>query len=358
MLTVSAAAWLLFSLLLLMPLFTLTVAVALLLTALLEPLARWLRRRGLNVALASLLVVLLLVAVLVGIAFLVGFRAFGKLRDLAGPLAAAIDRIRSWLVDGPLHLDRGQVSNLRNTVVARIYDVTPQPTAAARMALFLLATVILVVFLLFFLLKDGAQMWAWLLERVPDRRRRQVDGAGRCAWTTLGHYVRGVLVVACIDAVGIGTALLVLGVPLWVSLTLLTFIGAFIPLVGATVSGAVAVLVTLVTNGTADAMIVLVVVLVVQQVEGNLLQPLIVSRWLRLHPVAVMLGVIAGGLLWGLGGALVAVPLLAVIYQVGEHLRENRVGPAGHGSTPQPLPSAPVAGLGAPAAMHDGDRPG
>ena len=141
--------------------------------------------------------------------------------------------------------------------------------------------------------------------------------------TTLARYVRGVVVVALIDAVGIGTTLLVLGVPLWVSLTLLTFLGAFVPLFGATVSGAVAVLATLVTNGTTD--VVLVVVLVVQQLEGNVLHPLIVGRTLRLHPVVILVAVTSGTLLWGLAGALLAVPVVAVIYQVGEYVRHHRV---------------------------------
>jgi predicted PurR-regulated permease PerM len=322
-LALAASGWLVFWFLLRVPLITVALAVALLLTALVEPVARWLCHCGLRPALGALLAVLLLVGTLTGVGFLLGFRAAAKLRDLTQPLAAGIDRIRVWLVEGPLRVDPEQVVEVRNAVVNQVYEVAPDPTAAARMALHLLAAVVLVTFLLFFLLKDGAGMWAWLLERVPDRRRGQVDGAGRCAWTALARYVRGVVVVALIDAVGIGAALLVLGVPLWVSLTLLTFIGAFIPLFGATVSGVVAVLVTFVTNGATDAIIVLVVVLVVQQVEGNLLQPLIVGRALRVHPTAVLVAVTAGTLLWGLAGALLAVPLMAVTYRVGEYVRQH-----------------------------------
>ncbi len=264
MLALAATGWLVFWFLLRMPLLTVAIAAALLLTALVEPVARWSCHRGLHPALAALLSVLLLVGILTGVGFLLGFRGAAKLRDLTQPLAAGIDRIRVWLVEGPPHVDPQQVADVRNAVVGGIYELTPGPTAAARMALHLLAAVVLVAFLLFFLLKDGAGMWAWLLERLPDRRRGQIDGAGRCAWSVLSRYVRGVVVVALIDAVGIGAALLILGVPLWVSLTLLTFLGAFVPLFGATVSGAVAVLVTLVTNGLGDAVIVLVVVLVVQ----------------------------------------------------------------------------------------------
>ncbi|WP_158544547.1 AI-2E family transporter [Blastococcus sp. TBT05-19] len=326
-LVLAGVAWLGLELLLSIPFLTVTVSVAVLLAALVEPLARGLCRRGIPPAVAALASVLFLVGTLVGAGFLIGFRAAGKLRDLTQPLAAGIDRVRVWLVEGPLQLDPQQVTEMRNAVVTQVYALAPEPMAAARTALQLLAAVVLVAFLVFFLLKDGVTMWGWLLERVPDRRREQVDGAGRSAWSALARYVRGIVVVALIDAVGIGAALLVLGVPLWVSLTLLTFLGAFVPLFGATVSGVVAVLVTLVTNGPTDAIVVLVVVLVVQQLEGNVLQPLIVGRALRLHPVVVLLAVTAGTLLWGLAGALLATPLVAVCYQVGEHLRRHRLPP-------------------------------
>ena len=338
-LMLAAVGWLLFWFLLRLPLLTVAIAVALLLTALVQPVARWLHRGGLGDGMSALLSVLFLLGVMIGIGFLVGFRAADKLRNLARPLTAGIDRIRVWLTEGPLGLNPQQVTEIRNTVVDRVYALTPEPTAAARMAVYLLAAVILVAFLTFFLLKDGAAMWSWLLGWVPDRRREQVDGAGHSAWTVLSQYVRGVVVVALIDAVGIGAVLLVLGVPLWVSLTLLTFIGAFVPLFGATVSGAVAVLVTLVTNGVTDAVIVLVAVLVVQQVEGNVLQPIIVGRTVRLHPVVILVAVTAGSLLWGLAGALLAVPLVAVTYRVLGFLRENptpRATTTEH-SAPDPL---------------------
>ena len=338
LLVLAASVWLAFWFLLKIPLLTVTVAVALLLTALLEPIARRMCARGVHPGIAALLTVLLLFGVLIGVGSLVGFRAAAMLRDLTRPLTAAIDRIRVWLIEGPLGLDPQQVTEIRNTVVDRVFQLSPDPVAAARMVLGGLAALVLVAFLLFFLLKDGAAMWSWLVGKVPGRRREQVDGAGRCAWMTLSHYVRGVVVVALIDAVGIGAALLLLGVPLWVSLTLLTFLGAFVPLFGATVSGAIAVLITFVTNGFADAIIVLVVVLVVQQVEGNVLQPLIVGRSLRLHPAAVLLAVTAGLLLFGLAGALLAVPLMAVVYRVAEYLRQHPARSAGPADGWVPLP--------------------
>lgn len=341
LLALAGVGWLIFWLLLRLPLISFVLALAVLLAALTAPISSALRRAGAPPALAALAAVLSLAAVLLGIGFVVGFRAASAMQDLTRPLAAGIDRIRVWLIEGPLGLDPAQVADIRNQIVTWLYEAGPTPTDGARMAVSVLGALILVAFLVFFLLKDGAVMWAWLLERVPDRRREQVDGAGRAAWTTLAGYVRGAVVVATIDAVGIGLALLVLGVPLWLSLTLLTFVGAFIPLLGATVSGAAAVLVTLVTNDLTDAIIVLVVVLVVQQVEGNLLQPLIMGRVLHLHPAAILVAVTAGGLLLGIPGALLAVPLVAVSYRVVEHVRLHPVDPV-----PAP-PGAPAAPAGA-----------
>ncbi|WRL66353.1 AI-2E family transporter [Blastococcus brunescens] len=228
-LALAALGWLAFWLLLRLPLVTLALALAVLLTALMAPMSRALRRAGLPAAVSALLGVLALAAVLLGIGFLIGFRAAAAVQDLTRPLAAGIDRIRVWAIEGPLGLDPQQVAEIRNEIVTWLYEAGPSPTAGARMAVYVLGGLILVAFLVFFFLKDGEAMWAWLLERVPDRRRDQVDGAGRSAWSTLASYVRGAVVVALIDAVGIGAALLILGVPLWISLTLLTFVGAFVP---------------------------------------------------------------------------------------------------------------------------------
>lgn len=357
LLALAGIGWLLFWFLLRLPLVTVTIAVALLLTAVVQPINRWLADRGLPRALAALLSVLLLLGVLVGSGFLIGFRAADQLRNLTRPLAAGIDRIRVWLIDGPLGLDPQQVTQARNAVVDRIFRLAPEPTAVASVALYALAAVLLVAFLTFFLLKDGASMWAWVLRLVPARRQDQVDGAGSAAWGTLSRYVRGVIVVALIDAVGIGATLLVLGVPLWASLTLLTFLGAFVPLFGATVSGAVAVLVTLVTNGLTDSVIVLIAVLVVQQVEGNILHPLIVGRALRLHPTVILVAVTAGSLLWGLAGALLAVPLVAVAYRVLNYLRENPVAAPSSGALPEEPGPPPVPDEPSPApAVAAGTR--
>ena len=297
---------------------------ALVLTALLEPIARGLRRLGLPPALAAALTTVTLLGALAGLALLVYRRSTSQLSELPSILTVAAEQARRWLIQGPLQLDPSQVTQVRNVVVERLSAATPSPVAGAMTGVRLFTATALVVFAVFFLLKDGPRMWQWLLGWTPGRRRAEVDLAGTAAWGTLTGYVRGIVAVATVDALAIGTALLVLGVPLWLSLTILTFFGAFLPVIGATVAGAVAVVVTLVLEDGRDAVIVLVVVLVVQQLEGNVLHPLIMGRALRLHPLAVLSAVTAGALLFGIVGALVAVPLIAVTYSAAAALRSSR----------------------------------
>ncbi|MGY1669133.1 AI-2E family transporter [Geodermatophilus sp. SYSU D00710] len=335
----AGVVWVVWRLVVSLPFLSLTAALSVVLAAAAAPLAARLRRTGLTDGWAALVCVLLFSAGLVALGALVGFRTTAALRDLTRPLAAAVDRVRVWLVEGPLELDSAQVTDLRNRLVSWLFEVTPDPAEGARTVLAAAAGLFLVLFLTFFLLKDGRRMWSWFLVRTPVGRRSQVDGAGRAAWRTLSRYTGGLVVVALIDAVGIGLALLLLGVPLWISLTLLTFLGAFVPLLGATVSGVVAVLVTMVTNGVADAAVVLVVVLVVQQLEGNVLQPLVMQRAVSLHPVVTLGAVTAGTLLLGIAGALLAVPVVAVVYRVAEHVRTHPV-------VTQPSHPAPDPGTG------------
>ena len=297
---------------------------ALVLTALLEPMARGLRRLGLPPPLAAALTTVTLLGALVGLALLVYRRSTSQLSDLPSILTVATEQARRWLVQGPLQLDPTQVTQVRNLVVERLSAATPSPLAGAMTGLRLLTATALVVFAVFFLLKDGARMWRWLLGWTRAGDRAAVELAGTAAWATLTSYVRGIVAVATVDAVAIGTALLVLGVPLWLSLTVLTFFGAFVPVIGASIAGAVAVVVTLVVQGGRDAVIVLLVVLVVQQLEGNVLHPMIMGRALRLHPLAVLCAVTAGGLLYGVVGTLVAVPLTAVTYSAAAALRSRR----------------------------------
>ena len=320
-LLIGAVAWVVVQLLLQVALLTVALGVALLATALLDPVHRRLRRLGLPAGLAALTGTVVLLSLPIAVGLLLYARVSARLADLGVAVTQGIDRVRLWLISGPLQLDPAQVDGLRDTLVVRLQAALPGAVAGTTTALRVLGATLLVAFAVFFLLKDGAQMWAWVLRGLPATARPRIDDAGRQAWSAVAGYGRGVVVIALLDALFIGTALLVLGVPLWLSLTLLTFVAAFVPYLGATVAGAAAVLVTLVTNGTQDALVVAVVVLLVQQIEGNLLQPLVMERALRLHPLVVLTSVTAGGLLLGVAGAAAAVPLVAAVRRATGALR-------------------------------------
>ncbi|MDQ4021061.1 MAG: AI-2E family transporter [Actinomycetota bacterium] len=333
LLVVAAAVAVLGWVLMKVSLVTIAVLLALLLAALLEPLARLLRR-VMPAPLAALLSLLVILGVVGGTGYLLTRRVTGQIDNLTASLTAALGRIRNWLVTGPLSLQPQQVDQVRAQLVGAVRSAAPSGFTAASMVISVLTGVVIVLFVLFFLIKDGRGMWHWVVGVAPARHRARINEAGRLAWATTGRYVVGVVVIALIDAVAIGTGLFVIGVPLALSLTILIFLGAFVPLLGATVSGAVAVLVTLVTNGLADALIVLGLVLVVQNLEGNLLQPLIQGRAVRLHPVVILVAVTAGFLLFGIAGAVIVVPVVAVTYRVATYLRDpDPAAPATHPPT-------------------------
>ena len=331
-LVVVLAGWVVLQVLLAVPLVTIVVVVALLLCALLRPLVPLVERTGAPAWLGALVALLALLTVVVGSLYWVAQRVLHQVDDLQQTLTSGIDDLRNLLTSPPLSLDPSAVSQARDRLVEYVQQAAPSAMTGATLLLQLLAGALLVVFVLFFLLKDGPGMWRWALRWVPARRRERTDGAGYRAWTTLTGYVHGMVFVAFVDALGIGGTLFLLGVPLAASLTVLTFLGAFVPIVGATVSGAVAVLVTLVTRGATEALIVLAVVLLVQQLEGNVLQPLVMGHAVKLHPVVIALAVTVGGLLAGIAGAVVAVPLVAVSYRVVDQLKRDGAEPS-YGST-------------------------
>ena len=178
--------------------------------------------------------------------------------------------------------------------------------------------------LVFFFIRDGAQIWGWVVDLFPSRVRPDAHAVGRRSWSALSGYVRGMALVALVDAVLIGLALAIIGVPLVVPLMALTFFGAFVPLVGAFVAGLVAALVALVSRGLVAALLVTGAIVVIQQLEGDLIYPQVVGRSVNLHPVAVLLAVAAGAVLGGIAGAVLAVPAAAVLWATVVQLREAR----------------------------------
>jgi putative heme transporter len=320
---VAAAVWVVGKVFLAVSALSVAVAVAVLLTALLQPVATLLRRLRAPAALAALGGVLILLGLIAVAGLLLVNQLTDQFADLGTTLATGWRDIRHTVTDGPLPINEKRLDDLAGAVREQLGRAV-DPAAGASAALQGAGGALLALVLLFFLLKDGDRMWGWFLRLLPERRRTIADEAGRAGWSTLSRYVRGTMVVAAVDAVGIGLALLVIGVPLVGPLALLTFLGGFVPILGATVAGAVATLVALVMNGPTDALLVLAAVIAVQQLEGNLLEPLIVGHAVKLHPAVVLLAVTAGTLLGGIAGAVVAVPMVAVLYRVGTMLLDRR----------------------------------
>ncbi len=293
------------------------VAVALLLTALLGPVVDWLTRRRVPRGVATLVV---LVAGLALIGGLLGFvvQAFiNGLPDLQSQVASSVQQIRVWLQHPPFGLPPVNLQNLLDSLSRSVannrYAITSGALSTAFTVGQYLAGAALALFTLIYFLYGGRSMWRFLLGAVPGPVRDRVDVAGQRAFGSLVGFIRATALVAVVDAVGIGIGLVAVGAPLVVPLAALTFLAAFIPVVGAVVSGVVAVLVVLVTNGLVPALIVLAVVVGVQQLEGNVMQPLLMGRAVELNGVAVVLAVAVGSVVAGIAGALLAVPLLAVL---------------------------------------------
>nr|MDT0660214.1 AI-2E family transporter [Micromonospora sp. DSM 115978] len=295
---------------------TIAVAATLFLAALLDPVTARLRRARWPAGLAALASVLLLLLILVGTIGLAWSLTADQFADLAGRLDEGTARLRDFLTSGSAPISPERLDTLIAQAEGGLRRWAPDPVAGARTAAETLGAVLLGLVLLFFLLKDGRKMWRWLLHRVSDRTRPVFMAAGQTGWHTLAAYTRGTVAIAAIDAAGIGLALVLLRVPLALPLTLITFLGAFVPIIGATVAGSVAVLVALAANGPTTALLTAAAVIAVQQLEGNLLEPLIMKRQVRLHPVVVLVVVTAGTLTAGIAGAFVAVPVTAILYQV------------------------------------------
>ena len=330
LLVVAAAGALIVWLLIRLRIVVLPVVLALLVTTVLTPPARWLRARGWPRALASWAVLLAALLVLLGGMAGVSWQTAESSGDLDVNVEQGIEEVQQWLIDGPLGIPRERVDQVdeqaREWLSSGDGLVSSVGVDQARTALEVLGGLLLTIVLVFFFINDGDRIWGWFTRRMGSRAGPHADEAGRRAWRALGGFVRGSAIVATVDAVLIGLAIALLGVPLVIPLAALTFIGGFLPLVGAVVAGAVAVLVALATQGVVTALILLAVVIAVQQVEGNILQPVVMSRAVSLHPIAILLAVGAGAAVGGIVGAFLAVPTAAAGAAVAGYAWE-RVGP-------------------------------
>jgi predicted PurR-regulated permease PerM len=312
-------------------------AIALLLSALLTPAVIALRRLNVPRSLATALVLVGGLAAVVGTLTLVVNQFVAGVPDLADNAREGIGRIQSWLETGPLHLSDSQletaVDTATNWVKQNRDTLTTGALSTASGVFDVLAGLFLVLFATFFFLRDGERIWRAVVSVLPRAARAPVAAAGEASWITLVAYVRATVLVAFIDAVGIGIACAVLDVPFAFSLAALVFLASFVPIVGATLSGAVAVLVALVAKGPVIALILLAAVIAVQQVEGHVLQPLIMGRAVAIHPLVVIVAIATGVVLAGIVGALVSVPIVAVLNTAIRRIVTHR---------PEPPPEAVV----------------
>ncbi|MEU3780172.1 AI-2E family transporter [Streptomyces sp900129855] len=372
LLVLAGTVWILIKVISAVQLVVMAFVVALLLTALLEPTVARLKRVGVPGGPATALTAILGFVVIGLMGWFVTWQVMANIDNLSDQVQSGIDDLRRWLLNSPFHVTDKQINgiakNLREAIGDNTDAITSVGLEGVTVVVEALTGILLAFFSTLFLLYDGKRIWEWTLKLVPAAARPGVAGAGPRAWATLTAYVRGTVIVALIDAIFIGLGIYFLDVPMAVPLAVFIFLFSFIPLVGAVASGALAVVVALVTQGVFTAVMTLAVVLAVQQIEGHILQPFILGRAVRVHPLAVVLSVAAGGMVAGIGGAIVAVPLVAVTNTVVGYLhaysREQalRQSPRPRGATaagvaPVAAPAPAAARSAAPTAAPQDQKP-
>lgn len=305
---------------------TLPLAIALLIAALVGPAVDRLQALRLPRPLATGLVMILGITVVGLLLTYVGQQVVSGAQDLAASLVEGLDQVREWLLSGPLNLSDSQLDAWIESAQKAITESTGEGGALTRVTEVgtvvghVVAGFFIILFATYFFLADGGRIWAWLVHLAPRAAREHVDGSGRVAWISLTQFVRATVLVALADAIGVTIVAAILGVPFVLAIGVLVFLGAFIPMVGATVAGTVAVLVALVDQGPITALLMLGGVILVQQIEGHILQPFLMGRFVSLHPLGVIVAIGCGVLVAGIAGALIAVPLVAAGNAVVNHL--------------------------------------
>lgn len=292
--------------------------IALILAAAIGPFVNMLRRRGLPGAAATGIAFVALLALLAGVTTVIVMSVRSQWNELVQQAASGLDELEKFLLTGPFPLDREQLNQAREGIIqfATSSQVRSGAISGLSVVTEFIAGATLMAVILFFFLKDGAKIWNFFLRPFSGQREAKLRRAGRRTLEVLGGYVRGTAIVALVDTVAIGAALLILQVPLAIPLAIIIFMGAFIPLVGATVAGILAALVALVANGPVVALIVVAVVIAVNQLEGDLLQPVVMGKSLQLHALVILMALTAGTILAGIIGAVLSVPIAAVVWAV------------------------------------------
>ena len=294
------------------------VVIALILASAIYPLMRWMRSKGLPSILATWIALVSILVVLGGIGWLIVWAVRSQWDDLVDSASKGFGQLQDWLGTLPFDIDEKQIEDAKQTAVDFLTSSQFGSGALAGVsatASFLTGLVLMVV-VLFFFLKDGPRLWEFLLRPFTGTAYDRAKRIGGKTVDTLGGYVRGTATIAAVDAIGIGIGLAIIGVPLALPLSVIVFLTAFIPIVGATAAGILAALVALVANGPVAALIVVGIVVLVNQLEGNFLQPVVMARSLKLHALVVLLALTAGTILGGIVGAVLAVPIAAVAWGI------------------------------------------
>ncbi|RKT78777.1 putative PurR-regulated permease PerM [Terracoccus luteus] len=297
------------------------IAIAVLLTALLGPLAKWLQR-WMPAGPATGLTLVGLLVVVGGLFTLVGSQFSSGFSDLTNQVAGGLEQVRDW-VRTTFKITDSQFNDYFDTLrqqVGNSGNLGDTASSIGLSATHFVAGIFIALFAFFFFTYQGSSIWAWVVQLFPRVARPRVNSSGLIAWGQLSAFVRATVIVALVDAIGIGLGAAILKVPFALAIGILVFLFAFIPIVGALLSGAVAVLLALVAHGPGIALIMLAVVIAVQQVESHVLQPFLLGKAVHVHPLAVILAVAGGSVVAGIVGALTAVPFAAVVNAVGRHL--------------------------------------
>lgn len=320
----------------------LPIIVALLASTLLMPVVRWLRGRGLPDSLAAAVAMVAAVIVIAAIATAVAPSISDQFGDLRPRAEQGIREASDVLADPPFNVSQRELDDTVDNGITRLRENSGPLARGVQSGAVLLGEIvtglIIAVLLTFFLLKDGERMWGFLLTLVSSRRRADAHEIGTRVYAALAGYVRGIALVGLVDAVLIGLALLIIGVPLVVPIMVITFFAAFVPLIGAFVAGLVAVLIALVAGGVVDALLVLGAIVLVQQIEGHVLYPVLMSRTVHLHPAVIVVALAVGGVLAGIVGVFLAVPIAGIVSVVLEYARGA------------PAPESPLSRSEPPAA--------
>nr|WP_306362953.1 AI-2E family transporter [Nocardia sp. CC227C] len=336
---IAAGAWVLGWITARMWVAVLPMALAVVVATVLWPPTRWLTRRGFPPAAAASLTVFGLLGALAGIIALIVPSVADQAPALADQATEGVNKVRDWLRGPPLNIQEEQMNSAVDAIVSRLQSsaerIATGVFTGVSTATSAIVTLFLTLVLAFFFVKDGPRLMPWLHGLAGSRSGRHIEAVLIRIWDTLGGFIRTQALVSLIDAVLIGAGLVILGIPLALVLTVLTFLGGFIPIVGAFVAGALAVLVALVAKGVPTALIVLAIIIVVQQLEGNVLQPVLQSRSMQMHAVVVLLAITVGGSLWGIVGAFLAVPVAAVLTVLLRYISEQIDAAT---AVPEPVP--------------------